>query len=178
MNTAAKSLSKFSALIAASVLLLAGPATATASDQTEISLSSPTVKNGEEFHLENSEPLDQAPGTATRSAHGSTGSHGNPGARVTLDVRGKGQNVDSAIVGLYTGFSGNNMCVDQYEISYRDGFNNPARQVHTQRTCREPLLAMGHTFRVGQLMAPNSKFCGRVKADGQWSPYACVNIIP
>ena len=170
--------SKLSALIAASALLVTGATTATASEQTEVSLSSPTIKSGKEFHLENSEPLEQAPTTSTRSAHVSTGSHGNPGARVTLDVHGKSQNVDSAIVGLYTGFSGNNMCVDQYEISYRDGFNNPHRQVHNQRTCREPLLAMSHKFRVHQLMAPNSKFCGRVKADGQWSPYACIKIIP
>ena len=170
--------SKLSAVIAASALLVTGAATATASEQTEVSLSDPTIKSGKEFHLENSEPLDQAPTTSTRSAHGSTGSHGNPGARVTLDVHGKSQNVDSAIVGLYTGFSGNNMCVDQYEITYRDGFNNPGRRVHNQRTCREPLLAMSHKFRVNLLLAPNSKFCGRVKADGQWSPYACVKIIP
>lgn len=180
MSIAAKpsgKIQKISTLIAASILLLAGPATATASDQ-KIKPSSSTSKNNGAFHLENSEPLDQGPSTSTRSAHGSTGSHGNPGARVTLDVRGKGQIVDSAIVGLYTGFSGNNMCVDEYEISFRDPFGNPARRVHKQRTCREPLLAMGHTFQVNNLMAANSKFCGRVKADGQWSPYACVNIIP
>ena len=170
--------SKLSALIATSALLVTGAATATASEQTEANLSSPTVKSGKEFHLENSEPLNSAPSTSTRSAHGSTGSHGNPGARVTLDVHGKGQQVDSAIVGLYTGFSGNNMCVDQYEITYRDAFNNPGRRVHNQRTCREPLLAMNHKFRVNQLLAPNTKFCGRVKADGQWSPYTCVKIIP
>ncbi|MER0093722.1 hypothetical protein [Corynebacterium sp. KPL2838] len=135
-------------------------------------------KTDSKFHLTDSKYLDDSTGIQPYSAHGSTAAHGNPGARISLDVKGEGQTVESAIVGLYTGWGGSNMCVDQYEISYRDGFNNPNKQVHNQRTCREPFLATNHKFRVHQLLAKNSKFCGRVKADGQWTPYACVNIIP
>lgn len=177
MDIASKPLIKLSALLATGILFLTAPAAA-AAHEPENSLSAPVAQSGEEFHLENSIPLDNAPEISTQSAHGSTPSHGNPGARVSLGVNGKGQNVDRATVGLYTGFSGNNMCVDQYEISYRDGFNNSMTRVHNQRTCREPLLAMSHTFQVNQLMAKNSQFCGRVKADGKWSPYACVQILP
>lgn len=32
--------------------------------------------------------------------------------------------------------------------------------------------------RIAPKVAPNSQFCGRVKADRQWSPYVYVNTVP
>lgn len=119
----------------------------------------------------------EAPGqndVSPQDADGSTWAPGGAFAQVSIYVRGQGTHVDTSEVAYHTGTDIGNACTDTFEISYYEG---GVRKEETMNGHCTP-LRVAHTFQINRSLDAQSPFCGRVLVGGQWSDYACIDILP
>lgn len=105
---------------------------------------------------------------------------GGAGARVSMTVRGTGNIVDDVNLGYWAGFvtQGSNACVSDFEVSFYGAFNDRQVQNRNHYACVAPWTATNQRFTINQYLYSHTPICGRVKVNNQWSPYACLQIIP
>lgn len=105
---------------------------------------------------------------------------GGAGARVSMTVQGTGNTVSNVNLGYWAGIvtQGSNACVSDFEVSFYGAFNDRQVQNKSHYACVAPWTAANQSFAINQYLYSNTPICGRVKVDNQWSPYACLQIIP
>lgn len=134
------------------------------------------IENTSGNHKSPANPKDAAP----MGGVADTWAPGGSGARVSMHVQGTSNTVNRVNLGYWAGWVrlGNNACVDDFEVAFYDGFNN--RQVLNKNhySCLAPFTAANQWFDINQYLHSYTPICGRVKVNNQWSPYACLQIIP
>ncbi|MGP6175483.1 hypothetical protein [Corynebacterium sp. A21] len=105
---------------------------------------------------------------------------GGAGARVSMTVQGTGNIVNGVNLGYWAGFvtQGSNACVSDFEVSFYGAFNDRQVQNKSHYACVAPWSATNQWFTINQYLYSNTPICGRVKVNNQWSPHACLQIIP
>lgn len=105
---------------------------------------------------------------------------GGAGARVSMTVRGTGNVVNDVNLGYWAGVAteGSNACLSDFEVSYYGPFNAREVQHKTHHACVAPWTAANQWFTINQHLYSHTPICGRVKVNNEWSPYACLQIIP
>lgn len=107
-----------------------------------------------------------------RTAEGMSWAPGGAGAYNDLLVRGNGTYVTSARVAYFGGVPTVNVCADTFEIAY---YEKGGRKVETHNGhCGVGRITS--TFEINRHLDHDKPFCSRIKASGQWSNYACVQI--
>lgn len=110
---------------------------------------------------------------AFRRASGQTAAPGGNGAYVGIVVNGGGLNVTDVYVNYMPGTDivGSNANAEEFEIAY---YEHGERKVETQGP-DSGFVRATQKWSLNRDIDPGP-FCGRVKVDGEWSNYACIDI--
>jgi|GEM_PF-4972019 len=123
--------------------------------------------------LSSTEEVTFEPSISNYSAEGLTAAPGASGAYVDINVSGSGLHVDTVYVNYFSGAHLENATVEDMELAWYEG-----GQRHAETTGPDSGWVRATRKWDFNRSIDAGPMCGRVKVEGQWSNYACVDIKP
>lgn len=123
--------------------------------------------------LSHEEEATFGPTVTTFSASGTTAAPGANGAYVAINVDGHGLYVNRAYVNYFSGLTTGNATVDAMELSWYEGGRRRAETTGPD----SGYIRATRQWNFGRNI-DRGPMCGRVKLEGKWSNYVCVEIKP
>lgn len=171
--------SRKSAIVATLLLATVGATTpmATAQNSPSPEVQKEINKVEQERHADQHAvvPVKTKEKTAVRTADGVTAAPGGNGAFVGIYVQGSHRHVDNVSVNYFPGteIAGKNPSAESFELAWYEGGQ---RRAETQET-KSGFITAGRSWKFNRDIDAGP-MCGRVKLNGQWTNYACVDIKP
>lgn len=167
-----------SGFTAAVIALTATTAIGTANAETPVDNESvqnaiEQTKIEQNADLSSTEEVTFEPSISTYSADGLTAAPGASGAYVGINVNGSGLHVDTVYVNYFSGAELENSTVEDMELAWYEG-----GQRHAETTGPDSGWVRATRKWDFNRSIDAGPMCGRVKVEGQWSNYACVEIKP
>lgn len=167
-----KTNTRLAALLAATIALTTAPgAQAQTNDLLHDAIEQTRVEQS--ATLSRAEEAAFGPAVTTFSASGTTAAPGANGAYVGINVDGSGLFVNRAYVNYFSGLKTGNATVGDMELSWYEG----GRRRAVTSGPDSGYIRATRRWDFGRNI-DRGPMCGRVKIEGKWSNYVCVDIKP